>query len=699
MVGGFVGAMLFLIPTAVLPVFQTKKTTTPVKPLPAGTPVTRLTVQQFQNSVVDLVDDGAPLVPGGPSGGLEGEYFHGRDRSEKNRVFDRVDPGVQFDFGTGAPDPGSLKANSAFDPHVFSIVWHGSVLAPDTGDYDFILRSDQSVRLFVNGYAAPLVDGAVRSANQTEFQGTIHLLGGHAYPIRLEFEKSTQGVDDGKATKRPSPHASVGLLWRPPRRTVAPIPAWCLYPAGMATSFVLTTPFPPDDRSMGFERGNSISKEWDEATAAAAIETANYVSGNVNRLAGTRDDAKDRKDRIEAYARRFVERAFGRPLPADVAKLYIDHQFEEAPGPEMAMKRVVLLALESPRYLYRDLAADQLASSRPTHDPYQAAADLSFALWDSLPDAQLRQAVEKGELSTSEQVARQAERMAGDPRTWDKLRAFLLEWLKVDDIPEIAKDRKTCGGFDGDTASDLRDSFELFLKNSAWSDASDYRDLMTSPTLYLDGRLAKLYGAKLAEDAPLQAVVESKAERCGVLTQPYLLARFGYVSGSDPIHRGVLVVRNLLGRVLNPPPAAFIPLPASAHPTLTTRERVALQTEPKFCQQCHSIINPLGFTMEKYDAIGRLRDTDAGKPVDTSGRYVARNGVAARFTGASDLAEYLANSDDAHRAFVQKLSLYMVKQPMMSPALLKSFAENRYSIRKLMAQIAVAATGIQGTKK
>jgi hypothetical protein len=151
--------------------------------------------------------------------------------------------------------------------------------------------------------------------------------------------------------------------------------------------------------------------------------------------------------------------------------------------------------------------------------------------------------------------------------------------------------------------------------------------------------------------------------------------------------------------VLNPPPAAFIPLPASAHPTLTTRERVALQTEPKFCQQCHSIINPLGFTMEKYDAIGRLRDTDAGKPVDTSGRYVARNGVAARFTGASDLAEYLANSDDAHRAFVQKLSLYMVKQPMMSPALLKSFAENRYSIRKLMAQIAVAATGIQGTKK
>ena len=149
---------------------------------------------------------------------------------------------------------------------------------------------------------------------------------------------------------------------------------------------------------------------------------------------------------------------------------------------------------------------------------------------------------------------------------------------------------------------------------------------MLSHTQYLNGDLGKIYGTNLSPTAPFQPIELDGGSRCGVITQPYLLARFAYLDGSSPIHRGVLIYRNLLGRILNPPPANFVPLAASSHPDFTTRERVALQTKPPFCTSCHGIVNPLGYTLEEYDAIGRKRATDNNKPVDTNGSYLAKNG-------------------------------------------------------------------------
>ena len=219
---------------------------------------------------------------------------------------------------------------------------------------------------------------------------------------------------------------------------------------------------------------------------------------------------------------------------------------------------------------------------------------------------------------------------------------------------------------------------------------------MLSDKLFLNGRLSQLYGVKLAPDAPFQEVETSPDQRDGILTQPYLLSKFAYLDGSSPIHRGVLIERNLLGRILSPPPSNFTPLAASAHPELTTRQRVSLQTKPAFCNNCHGIINPLGFTLERFDAIGRLRDVDNGKPVDSTGAYRSRNGTLVKFSGAKDLAEYLANSDDAQSAFVEKLFLNVAKQPPLAYGptelgqLEHSFAANRYSIRSLLVAMATA---------
>src|SRR5688572_30235614 len=102
----------------------------------------------------------------------------------------------------------------------------------------------------------------------------------------------------------------------------------------------------------------------------------------------------------------------------------------------------------------------------------------------------------------------------------------------------------------------------------------------------------------------------------GVITHPYLLSAFAYTSTSSPIHRGVFVSRSLLGRTLRPPPEAVAPLAPDLHADLTTRERVLLQTKAQACQTCHGMINPIGFSLENFDAIGRYRVQEKEKPVD-----------------------------------------------------------------------------------
>lgn len=658
---------------------------------PARVELSRLTVTQYKNAVADLVGPYYAVAPHTDKHGLKGEYFKGRDANDASRVIDRIDPEVKFDFGTQGPIP------DKFDAHNFRVIWQGSVFAPDTGDYEFIVQSDRAVQLWINNQPKPLVDGAVRAVTDKEFRGSIKLLGGRAYRVRLEFSKATGGVnDDEKQKGKPAGPASVALLWRRPKLAEEVIPTRFLYPEWMPTTFVVTTPFPPDDRSIGYERGNSVSKEWDDATTSAALETADYIDDHLAEVSGVPEEDKDRKTKLQEFCRRFVERAFRRPISNEIAQTYVDKQFAAVPDLNTAVKRSVILTLLSPRFLYRE-------AGKP--DGYRVASDLSFGLWDSIPSPDLIQAAAKGELNTREQIAAKAGQMANDPRAWNKLRNFLLLWLKVDDTPDLVKNPKRFPGFDDAAATDLRSSLEIFLESTAWSRDADYRQLMLSPTEFLNGRLAKIYGINLPPDAPFQPVAMDAKERSGILTQPYLLARFAYVDNSSPIHRGVLIIRSLLGRTLQPPPAAFAPLAASLHPNLTTRERVSLQTSPAFCAKCHGMINPVGFTLERFDAIGRLRDKENGKPIDDTGSYKSLTGETVKFQGPTDLAKYLATSDEAKGAFVEKLFQNLVKQPALAygtktlPSLELSFAKNQYSIRSLMAEILVATTALDKDAK
>lgn len=659
----------------------------------------RLTVNEYRYAIADLVGtfQGGKTRPAKAKDepGLRGDYFAGGGgKKGRTLAFARIDPTVRFDFLAASPDFDKLKT-----PEI-AANWQGSVVALDTGLYEFVVRTEHSTRLWVNDMKKPLIDKAVKSGNDTEFRGSIYLLGGRAYPVRLEFSRGSVGVRKDPKDKLKTEKTTMELAWKPPLRAVETIPQRNLRPDDAGTSFALSIALPPDDRSAGYERGSAISKEWVQATTDGAIETAGYVAAHLAELSGVKNDAANRKKLLQDYCVKFAERAFRHPLSAEQKKLYIDRQFEAAKDADTAVKRVVLLVLQSPRFLYREPASVAGVEG----DAFDTAARISFGLWDSMPDDELIKAAAGGRLTTRDDVIREAERMIVDRRARTKLRGFFLRWLQVDQVAELAKDAKHFPEFDASAVSDLRTSLELFVEETMWSKTSDYRQLLLADHLHLNGRLGKLYGGDMAADAPFQKIAMKPGERAGVLTHPFLLAHLSYTATSSPIHRGVFLARNVLGVTLRQPPDAFTPLAPELHPKLNTRERIAMQTSPKDCRSCHGIINPLGFTLENFDAIGRYRATEKEKPIDASGSFVTRSGETVKFQNAPELAKFLAGSDEAHEAFVARLFHHTVRQPILAYGpdklgeLRRFFADNDCNMQRLVIEI-IAQTALPQKRK
>lgn len=652
---------------------------------PARISLSRLTVRQYQNTVTDILGSFRQKSENwGAEPGLRAEYFSGRGFGRNERAIERIDPVVKFNFGTESPDNEKIK-----EPRQFSIRWEGSILAPETGEYEFIVHTEHATRLWVNSQKTPLIDAWVKSGNDTTYRSTIFLLGGRPYPIKLEFSKAKQGVDDSKKKEQPpSAPASISLEWKMPHRQEEVIPARLLSPTRSPELFVITTPFPPDDRSMGYERGTSVSKEWERATTEAALETVSHIADRLKDFAGVNLDSPDAEPRLKEFCQRFAERAFRHPLTPEQKQLVVDRQFSEGKPLELSFQQSLLLALKSPYFLYHDF--------QKQGDAYDVAARLSLAMWDSIPDEPLAKAAAANQLQNHDQVRAQAERMLGDFRAKAKLRQFLVQWLRVDQIRELSKDPALFPDFNPAVVSDLRTSLDLLLDDILQSDKADYRQLLLSQEVYLNGRLAKYYGVELPADANFQKQALDGNQRAGVLTHPYMLAGFAYTATSSPIHRGVFISRSVLGRTLRPPPEAVSPLSPDLHADLTTRERVALQTNSSTCMGCHAMINPLGFTLENFDATGRFRKEEKGKPINSEGMYLTREGKSVPFSSARQMAEFLAASEECHTAFTEQLFHYVVKQPIRafgsekSAELRKVFADKEFNMKQLLVQIATS---------
>lgn len=640
--------------------------------------LSRLTVEQFGNALSDLVsqNDRIPL-PGGELG-LKAQYYNARNMKSDKRVIERVDPKVSFDFSTGSPD-------KKIGAEEFSILWTGSVIADETGEYEFTIATGNGVKLYVNDDRHLLIDGWVSSGGERrELTESIYLLGGRSYRLKLEFFKHRDKA------------ASVELMWKPPHRPRQVIPTRSLRSEYPRTLFVSTTPLPPDDSSIGYPRGTAVSKSWDEATTYAAVEAASAIAGQIDRLAKTKPGAGDRRVKIEKYCGQFVERAFHRPLTDEQRKFYVESQFAATDVLEDAVRRCVLLTLKSPRFLYPTTPFGEV-------DGYDVASQISFALWDSLPDQRLLKAAQQGRLLKPELARQEIVAAVEDTRTRAKLRGFFRRWLSLERAEEMSKDVDQYPQFSPQLVADLRLSLELFLEDVFWGDAPDYRRLLLSDTMFVNRRIADFYKipcetAEGSDESERFVSVSMKGQpRAGVVTHPLVLAALAYHNDTSPIHRGVFVTRNLLGRMLNPPPIATVFEEAAFDPHLTMRQKVAELTKSSQCQGCHHVINPLGFSLENYDAVGQYRTSEKDRKIDAASDYKSVSGKVIRLEGARDLALHAAESEAAQKGFIRQLFEHLIKQP---PAAYGSetlnelharFVKNNFNVRELMVDIVTIA--------
>lgn len=649
--------------------------------------VTRLTEAQIHNSVTDLIGGfrrgGTPPVL--ENAGLKGRYTLD-DRKKagtndfKREKFERVEQVIRFDYGEGLPKlPEGIESNLT----QFNIDWQGSIFAPETGEYEFTIRTRNGAKLMVNEFddnREPLIDAWVAPDNEIrEESGKIYLLGGRWYFLKLQFFKYQEKK------------AYVELRWKKPHGTTETIPANVVTTNHFPRSFVGTTSFPADDRSYGYERGTIVSRVWLDAVTSLASEAADHVVEHINELARTKDDDEQRGEKLRKFAEEFTARAFRRPLQPGEKEQYVDPHFKGAENPEDAIRRVVLYSLTSPRFLYPSTAFDS-----PT-GPWAKATNLALAVWDSIPGERLRKAAAKDQLKTPNAVEKMAWDMQWDSRARHKIAGFFHHWLELSRTEEIAKDNKLYPQFNDEMMSDLRTSLEMFIDDIMWSDKSDYRQLLLSDQLFLNKRLGEIYG-KPELNSTFQKVSLQNEGRSGVITHPFLLTAFAYHNNTSPIHRGVFLTRNIVGIPLKPPPEAIEFKDNHFPPNLTMREKVTEMTRDKACMSCHSMINPLGFSLEHYDAIGRWRAKERDKPINDDGVLETDSGERVEIKGPRDVAEYAAHSPAAHETFVRQLFHHTVKQPLLAygegkgDELEELFRNSGYNMKYLLVKMAITAT-------
>jgi hypothetical protein len=351
-----------------------------------------------------------------------------------------------------------------------------------------------------------------------------------------------------------------------------------------------------------------------------------------------------------AFVDALLPRAFRRPVEAAERAAFVGlfDDAHAAHGFSEAVSLVVQAVLQSPQLLYRiELVPDdaQPGDVLPVTG-YEMASRLSYFLTASMPDDALLAAAADGGLATADEVEAQARRLLATPGGRQTVREFHRQWLDLTGLASVSKDPALFDDLPEGAGEAWRESIEQFAEHVFFEGEGTLDALLGSDLAFLPPELAALYDVGPAD--PVTGAVTLGGERAGMLTQPGLMALLAYPNQGSPVARGVFVRERLLCQHLPPPPNDVMIEPPDPDPSATTRERFAQHTSDPACSGCHSLIDPLGFGFEHYDAIGRYRTEENGLPVDASGELtnVVDAEQAGPYDGAVELADKLLASTD-----------------------------------------------------
>ncbi len=320
-----------------------------------------------------------------------------------------------------------------------------------------------------------------------------------------------------------------------------------------------------------------------------------------------------------------ARRAYRRPVQsADTDKLMgFYEQGRQERGFEGGIEMALRALLVSPEFLFR---IERDPAGVAPNSPYQIsdmalASRLSFFLWSSIPDDELINVAERGELRKPEVLEHQVRRMLADARSQALVDSFAGQWLYLRNLDSVSPDRRIYPDFDENLRQGFRRETELLFETIVHEDRS-LVDLIGADYTFLNERLAKHYGIPYVYGSQFRRVqLPPDSHRGGLLTQGSVLAVTSYANRTSPVIRGKWILTNIMGTPPPPPPPNVPPLKekSPSGKKLSGRELLAEHRANPLCASCHNTLDPIGFALENYDAIGRWRSKDDGVPVDASG--------------------------------------------------------------------------------
>ena len=319
-----------------------------------------------------------------------------------------------------------------------------------------------------------------------------------------------------------------------------------------------------------------------------------------------------------------MRRAYRRPVTgADLERPFeLYSAAREDEGFDAGIELGLAAVLVSPEFLFRieqDPEGVEAGAAYRLSD-LELASRLSFFLWSSIPDDELLGLAERGELRAPDVLDAQVRRMLADPRSANLVTNFAGQWLHLRNLDAITPDMRVFPDFDDNLRQALRQETEMLVESVMREDRS-VLDLLRANYTYLNERLAKHYGVPHVHGSRFRRVeFGEQSTRGGLLRQGSILLATSYATRTSPVIRGKWVLDNLLG-VPPPPPPPNVPEleeTGSGERASSIRERLTAHRANPACAGCHQLMDPVGFALEHYDAVGRWREVEGGTPIDAS---------------------------------------------------------------------------------
>ncbi|RUA02710.1 MAG: hypothetical protein DSY84_03535 [Candidatus Neomarinimicrobiota bacterium] len=363
------------------------------------------------------------------------------------------------------------------------------------------------------------------------------------------------------------------------------------------------------------------------------------------RPATTTDD--DERPCAREIIARLARRAFRRPVTdGDLTHLSALYDTGRAEGDfESGVRTALQAILADPEFMFRFERTPPGVAAGASHrvSDLELASRLSFFLWSSIPDDTLLTAAEQGRLSDPVELERQVRRMLADPRSETLSTSFASHWLRLQNLRDAHPDVYLFPDWDENLNRSMRRETELFFDSIVREDRS-LLELLTADYTFVDQRLATHYQIPNIVGPRFRRVPVADEHRRGLLGHAGILTLTSVSNRTSPVIRGAWILDVLLGTPPPTPPANVPPLQenetGAAH--LSVRERTVAHRANAFCAACHNIIDPIGFALESFDAVGAWRTKDSGFPVDPSGTLYD----GTRVDGPLSLRRFLLDNED-----------------------------------------------------